>query len=333
MTHRPVPWSVNFEPEVKTEYAGTKLGAYYTDPEVLLMTERISARTLYEAYGWGCPEIESVDVCHLFYTCASVLGAQILFPEDTSPQLKGRVINDLGDIKKLRVPEDIEAAGYIPHLIKRYECLQRESALTGVAPELRLPAQSPLGTAVVLRGTELFTDIILHPKEVKALLEIITETAIRILRFEEVFTGQSLESVGMDDDYGGLFSPETYEEFNFPFMKRIYDAFDTQSRSLHSESLSKGHLRFVRELRITDYDAWPWRDLTVEDVKGELPATFFTWNIETTKDILTDRPSQIKKKYRNAVAAGAPGMALDLCARGVPLENIRAFIEVAREFE
>ena len=326
-------WTLNVEAEVATEYAGTRLGQYHTDPDVLLATERESARRFYEIYGWGSPEIDSVGVCQLFYTCAAALGAQVIFPDDASPQVVGRAIDDLADIKKLSVPKHVERAGVIPDIIRRYEHLRRKAAVTGVSPVFNLPAQSPLGTAVVLRGTQLFADIVTDPHEVKALLEIITETAIGILRFQEAFTGEKLEVVAMDDDYGGLVSPECHEEFDLPYMKRMYDAFEIDARYLHSETLSRAHLRLVQQLAITHYDAWPYYDLSVEDVVAELPGTYFTWNCWKAADLLRDRPWQVKERTRQAVAAGAPGMLLCLCARGVPRENIRAFVEVARECE
>ena len=43
-------------------------------------------------------------------------------------------------------------------------------------------------------------------------------------------------------------------------------------------------------------------------------------------------PEQIRATYRRMVAEGAQRMSVELC-RGVPPENIRAFIDVAREFE
>ena len=330
---QPVPWSINIEPEVTTEYAGTKLGAYYTDPDVMVETEVRGRRRFYDLYGYGSPEVTSVEAGHLFYVCATVLGAQLIFPEDTSPQIQGRVLNTLEEIKKLRIPDDIGAAGLVPHVIQRYEYLSRKSEVTGITPVFGLSNQSPLGTAIVLRGTELFYDIMTRPDEVKTLLEIVTETALRIVRFQEEFTGTPVESVGMDDDYGGLVSPEVYEEFNFPYMKRIYDTFGRHARTLHTETLAKGHLKFLRRLGITRYDAWPYHGLSAADVVEELPGTFFTWNCETTDGLFSDTPSQIKANYSQAIADGAPGMNVDLCARGIPAENIRAFIEVAREFE
>ena len=327
-----IQWGIGIEPEVTTEYAGTKLGDYYTDPDVLVETEVKGRRKFHKLYGYGSPEVTSVGVSHLFYVCATVLGAKLIFPEDASPQIQGRVINDLADIKKLRIPEDIGSAGLIPHVIERYEYLKKKEDITGITPGFGLSNQSPLGTATVLRGTDIFHDVIANPGEIKVLLEIVTETAIRIIRFQEKFTGRKVESVGMDDDYGGLFPPDIYEEFNFPYMKRIYDEFGRKSRSIHTETLARGHLKFLRGLGITSYDAWPYNGLTVEDVKEELPDMYFSWNF-TTKEILSDTPSQIKEKFRQYVAAGAPGMALGLCAREVPGGNIKAFIEIARKIQ
>ncbi len=328
-----VRWFVSTEPEVATEYAGTRLRDYFTDPDVAVATEVGVRKRFLDLYGYGLPGIESLAVFPVFYTVACILGAKLVFPEDSSPEIAGRVISDLRDIGRLRIPEDIGGAGYVPELVRQYEHLERKSAITGIRPVFKLRNQSPLGTAVVLRGTDLFGDMVTNPSEVKALLEIITETAVRVVRFQRQFTGKKPDEIGMDDDYGGLVSPRIYEEFNYPYIKRIYDEAGTQRRHLHSETFGRGHLPYVCRLGITDYDAWPYHDLTVEDVKEELPDTFFTWNIETTKDLFVDRPDRIKAKFRHAVAAGAPGLPLYICARGVPQANVKAFIEAGQELD
>ena len=115
-------------------------------------------------------------------------------------------------------------------------------------------------------------------------------------------------------------------------MKRIYEEFGKKERFIHSETLGKGHLKYLSRLGITNYDAWPYHNLTVKDVKEELPNTFFTWNF-TTRELYSFTPEQIKEKFRKAVTDGAPGMNLDLCARKIPKENIRAFIEISKEIE
>jgi len=325
---RGVSWGLSIEPEISTEYAGTKLRDYHLNPDTMLETEKRVAKIFYEEFGYGAPEIKAIGINPLFYSCACALGARIVFPEDDSPQIKGRVINDLKDIRKLKV-KDVSIAGYIPKVLEKYEYLKKREKVTGIEPVFSLPAQSPLGTAIVLRGTNLFLDISTDPCAVKDLLEIITDTAIRLLKFEEEITGKKIESIGMDDDYGGLVSPEIYSEFNFPYMRRIYEKFGKKERFLHSETLGKGHLKYLSDLRITNYDAWPYHNLTVKDVKEKLPDTFFTWNF-TVRELYSFTPKQIKEKFKRSVIDGAPGMNLDLCARRVPKENIKAFVEIAR---
>lgn len=326
-------WTIIIEPEVATEYAGTKLGDYFTNPEVRVATELKSREIFHDLFDYGTPDMNSIGSPPLFYTCASVLGAEIIFPEDSSPMIKDRVIKDLQDIKNLKRVniDDIASSGYVPYLINDYEYLKTKMAETGIVPTFSLPGQSPLGTAILLRGIDIFTDIVDHPLAIKDLLEVVTETAIQIIRFEERFTGKKRDSLGMDDDYGGLVSPEIYEEFNLPYMQKIYDEFGKKARFLHSETLGKEHLRFLRRIGITNYDAWPTRNLTVKDVKTELPGIFFTWNIETTRDLFSDTPKQVKSKFRQAVVDGAPGVVLDLCARNVSKKIIGAFIDAGRE--
>ena len=143
--------------------------------------------------------------------------------------------------------------------------------------------------------------------------------------------GEKPDEIGLDDDYGGLISPAMYGEFNYPYLDRLFRAFDAEKRSLHSETLSPGHLKYLRQLGITSYDSWPYGDLTIEKVVEAMGGSFFTWNCETTRDLFADTPQRIKEKYKHAVGCGAPGMTLCLCARGVRTENIKAFVEVARE--
>ncbi len=322
-------WFVKTEPEITTEYAGTRIGDYYTNPDVLLETEILSNSAFYNTFGYGSPELKTVNVNCLFYAVACILGAEIIFPEDSSPQIKNRSIKNLSDINKLKIPEDITDTGYLKDVIKNYEYLKKREVHTGVVPLFNIPGQSPLGTATILRGTDLFLDIMTEPKAVKDLLEIITLTAIKVIKFEEEYTGKKTELIAMDDDYGGLVSPDVYEEFNFPYIKRMYDAFHPKERYLHSESLSRKHLKFIPQLEITEFDSWPYADLTVEGVKEALPNSYFTWNIETSKDLYSDTPKQIKEKFKHAVDIGVPGMSLVLCSRRVPKENIKAFIDTA----
>ena len=58
----------------------------------------------------------------------------------------------------------------------------------------------------------------------------------------------------------------------------------------------------------------------------------FSWNLKPSEDMLQGTPRSIKAKYEQAVTEGAEEIITELC-RGIPQENIQAFIEVAREYE
>lgn len=58
---------------------------------------------------------------------------------------------------------------------------------------------------------------------------------------------------------------------------------------------------------------------TVRDVKEELPNIFFTWNFT------------VRELYSLTPIDGAAGINLNLCAGRIPKENIKVFIEIARE--
>ena len=73
--------------------------------------------------------------------------------------------------------------------------------------------------------------------------------------------------------------------------------------------------------------------MTPEDVLAELPGSYFTWNIATVKDLYTLTPRQIYEEYERLLEIGVPGIAMNLCARGVPKENIRAFVDVAKSYD
>lgn len=331
-SNRPT-WYLVREHEISTEYAGTTLGEYYTDPDVFLQTEIKASAKFFELYGYGPARLTEIGINPFFYTVAGLLGAKLVFPPDASAQIEGRVVKKLSDIRNLEVPTDVASAGYIPALIQKFEYLRAKAEITGITPVFSLANQSPLGTATVLRGTEIFTDIIEQPGAVKDLLEIITETAIRAIGFQEKFTGRIPENIGMDDDYGGLYHPDLYEEFNLPYIKRVLYNREYKERALHTETFSIDHLRFIEELDITHYDAWPYHGMEVEDVLAALPKRYFTWNIATAKDLYTYTAEGIAEEYARLVDLGAPGIVLNLCARGVPRQIIRAFVDTAREFD
>ena len=84
-------------------------------------------------------------------------------------------------------------------------------------------------------------------------------------------------------------------------------------------------------LKITSFDPGTDQYLSVTDIVNGTKARF-TWNLFTVKDMLQGTPASIKEIYEKSVDDGAPAMMTELC-RGVPQENIHAFINIAKKYE
>lgn len=313
-----------------TEYVGVKLSDYYKDPAVMLDVQLRSSELFSEIY--GLPRRRWVSANDLAYVCAAALGAEIHYGEDDAPVIRhGMVIRDLKQVRDMEVPDPL-TSGLMPKILKTYEYMKERLVKSEIKVSLGIGVQGPVTTAVLLRGEVFYQDLYDDPEGAHALLKLITDTAISIVRAADEISGTSRRrSVGIADDYGGLMSPAMYREFDVPYLKRIYDEFGEEGRSLHCETLKKEHLPYLVELGVTHYSPANDPYLTISDIKAVL-GDRFSWDLFTVRDMLNGTPESIRRQFEEAVKEGAPSIGVEIC-RGTPRENIKAFIEVAREYE
>ncbi len=321
-----VPWSIGIPPEVITEYVGIKLGEYYRSPEVMLKARLEAADIFHRLY--GLPK-RGVGPSYSAYVEASQLGVEVIFPDDNVPMVKGPVVNSARDVHKLKIL-DPRKEGLMARSIKTYRYMKEQ---VGDSVPVGLGGtEGPVTTAAVVRGQDFFVDILLHPKEMHKLLEIVTEVSLLIRKTIEQVTGRKMRSTSIGDDFSGLLSPDQYEEFALPYHKIIYEEFGIEGRNLHSELLRRDHLKFLSLLGVTHYDPGCDQYLEVRDILDEIPQIPFSFNLKTSQDMMQGTPESIRTKYIRAVEEGAPEMTTEIC-RGTPRENVAAFVRVAREFE
>lgn len=327
MNRKHISWRVAVPPEVSTEYAGTRLGAYYTDAETMLHTQ-LAARAKFEEL-YGIAPI-GVGADTPAYLGVAALGAELVFPEDDPPMVRGHPLRHAEEIDRLTIPRryyETEAAA--PYM-RIYEQIRSE---VGDQVHLGVGIEGPVTSAKLLRGQDFFTDLYDRPEAAHRLLDIVTESIIRFTRENRRIRGLSEEGggTGIADDFSGLISPSMYEEFVVPYHRRIYDAFGETPRSLHSELLHREHLRYLAPLGVTHFDPGQDQYLTVQDII-EATDVPFTANIYTVREMQQGTPETVAAAYRHVVERGASSVMVELC-RDTPPENIRAFIDVAREYE
>lgn len=329
---RGVAWTVAVPPEVYAEYCGVTMREYHSDPAAQMEVQLRGPRILHERYGLPLPGVPSIAPDFTTYITASPFGLEFEVFEDQVPAPRGHPVPSIEAAAALRLPDDMSRAGYYPQALAFYEHMKTH-APSGVHVGFPGGGQAPLTTAVLLRGEGFLVDVLDHPELSHRFLSLLAANSIRQREFAAEVTGTSgpLTAIGFTDDYGGLLGPNLYFDFDVQYMLRIAAHFGATSLSIHTELLRRPHLVILQDHGFAYIDVGTDPYLTIADCREVLHIGFLV-QMKTSEEMLLSTPGAIRRRYREMVEAGAPSMLVELC-RGVPEENIRAFIEVAREYE
>ncbi|MGI6208088.1 MAG: uroporphyrinogen decarboxylase family protein [Anaerolineae bacterium] len=324
---RRVTWRLSVSPEVLTEYAGTRLRAYYTDPEVMFRTQERARERFLELFG---VEVTRPHVAVPAYIGAAALGAHIYFPDDDSPMLadQGRVLTDDEAVAGL-TPADPAADPNVERMLEVRAVLEARSG--GRVP-LSAGQEGPVTTAMLLRGQQFLEDLYRAPELARHLLEVVTDTYLAYVRHVSALNGGGGGTVGIADDFAGLISPAMWPEFVVPYWERIFTELGPGRRVVHSELLHVEHLAFLEPLRVDHFDPGADQYLTGPLIRQHTSIPF-TRYLLPVDDLLLITPEGVRRRYQEEVEGGASHIDADVSCRGIPAENIRAFIAIAREYE
>jgi uroporphyrinogen-III decarboxylase len=325
-----IPWSVAVPPEVYCEYCGVTMRDYHATPQAQMHVQLEGPRILHERY--GLPLRRSISPDFTTYLTSSPFGLEFEVFEDQIPAPKGHPIHSIEEAAALEVPEDMSQAGSFPRAIEFFEWMKAH-APEGVSVGFGAGTQAPWTTAVLLRGHELFIEVVEQPDLVHRFLSTLTESSIRQRELSARLTGGDPfgVAIGFGDDYGGLLGPAHYTEFDVAYMLRIAEHFRASSINTHTELLRRPHLAILQDAGWSYIDVGTDPHLTVRDCVEVLHIPFLV-QFKSSQEMLLATPDEVRATYRQMVADGAQRMMVELCRR-VPEENIRAFIDVAREYE
>lgn len=325
-THH-ITWSLSVAPEVLTEYACTKLGRYYTDAHTMLYTQLRAAERFRQLYG---VEVVSPHIATPAYVGVAALGADVVFPEDHAPMIanQGRVLPEREQVLALTVPEPAETT-----MLQRLLAMQHALYdTTGQCLPLTAGQEGPVTSAVLLRGEQFLEDLHVAPDIAHKLLCVVTDTYIAFTRYVRTANHDGSRTIGLPDDFAGLIAPAMWPEFVVPYWRRIFEALGPAGSSLHSELLRRQHLPYLKELDISHFDPGVDQYLSAAEIAQtiDIPFTEYVWPV---RDLLMGTPGQIRRLYEEYVRAGVAHVDADVSCRGIPPANIRAFLDVARQYE
>ncbi len=264
----------------------------------------------------------------------SAFGSKLIWNESSLPWA-GKVINKTEDIATLKIPNP-KTDGLLPFVIQRL--LNNQDVIHQLGHEIKFAvSRGPLNIASYLRGTtELMTDIMMAPEEVRHLLEKITTFTIDWLQYQKsIFP--SIEGIFILDDLIGFVGKQEFQHFALPYLKRIFHAFNADVRFLHNDAQGLITSRFLSEMGVNlfnfsyEHSIEEIRNLSGPDVilLGNLPP----------RDILAAGTPEIVRKETKKMISQVPHLSgiIWSCGGGmppdVPTENILAFLETVSSFE
>jgi uroporphyrinogen decarboxylase len=159
---------------------------------------------------------------------AADFGQKMVYPEESTPHpdYADPLIKDVSDYRKLE-RADLKTAPRMQNMLVMIRTLIEKGAI-GIGGF----CLGPLGVLSMMRGAErLFRDCVLHPREVKAAMETITET---LTEYVEAQCDAGATLVALDTlfaSWNGL-SREQWEDIEGPFAKEIADAIRRKGRAV-----------------------------------------------------------------------------------------------------
>jgi MtaA/CmuA family methyltransferase len=145
------------------------------------------------------------------------MGADINIPFNDTPHPLSPLIKEFADIKKIKIVNPVDGKR-MSDRIKAVELFKKE--VGGYYPIIGW-VEGALAEAADLRGvSELMMDLIMSPD---FCIELLEKSYAQTLLFAKAQIEAGADFIGVGDAVASLIGPELYEEFAFPYEKRICD--------------------------------------------------------------------------------------------------------------
>jgi len=272
------------------------------------------------------PHLYGMSYCQI-----STLGARVINRPDVLEPAVEPLLASPADIDKLREPENYLAAGIVPQRLELAVKLQakRPEASTHIGHDY----EGPVTTAALLMGGPNFFMLPYDdPARAHKLLEFCTTTSINYCRALRAHQGRAFggQDEGIPDDFAGMFAPEIFWQFAGQYWDKLFAGLSARRRYLHSELLREGHMKFLAQVRIEEYDPSVDQFLPPEVVARCCPVKY---GLRIWPSMVRDKSAGELVEYYRHLGSFKPVWImfhLDFLAN---LPKIEALLKVARELE
>jgi uroporphyrinogen decarboxylase len=261
----------------------------------------------------------------------SAFGSKCRFPRHEFPFAEA-IIKDVEQIADLP-PPNVRTDGLLPFMLNRLRWAQPQIEALGHKIRFSV-SRGPLNVATFLMGTtEFLCALKTDPEPAHRLLRIITDflTQWHALQRE---TFPTIAGILMLDDIVGFMGEADFLEFGLPYFRELYDV-DVPVKFFHNDAPCAQSIRHYPAMGVNLYNPGVHTSLTEMrrlcghklTILGNIPP----------RDVLAQgKPADVRHAVNQLLSEATDRSRLILsCGGGIPpgvsTENLRAFIEAARE--
>jgi uroporphyrinogen-III decarboxylase len=258
----------------------------------------------------------------------SAFGAKMVWNQYNLPHAD-KIISDISEAGNIKVP-NAKTDGLLPFIIQRL--LNCQKPIEEMGHEIKFAiARGPLNIASFLVGTsELMMGIMLDKKNSHKLMETITQFTIDWLQHQkELFP--SIEGILVLDDIVGFVGDDECKEYAVPYIKRIFNAFDSKLNFFHNDAQGLISTPYLKEMGVDLFNfSFEHTMKEIRELSG--PEVALIGNLPPRDVLAAGTPELVKEETRKMFQGfGDKNRVVWSCGGGMPpnvtTANIQAFKE------
>jgi uroporphyrinogen decarboxylase len=305
-------------------WAGVSTLQYYSSEEIWFQSNKKAIETF--------PDIiflpgfwSEFGMC----TEPSAFGAKMIWDQNNLPHA-AKIMTDISEAANLKIPNP-KTDGLLPFVIQRLANYQKP--INEMGHEIKFAiARGPLNIASFLMGTtELMTGFMMDSENSHRHLETITQFSIDWIQHQkEMFP--SIEGILVLDDIVGFIGDDECREYAVPYIKRIFEAFDSKLNFFHNDAQGLISTPYLKEMGVNLFNfSFEHSMKEIRELAG--PEIALIGNLPPRDVLAMKSPEIVREETRKMVREfGDKSRVIWSCGGGMPpnvtTENIRAFKDV-----
>ncbi len=308
------------------KHSGVDLKQYFKDPKLMLEVQ-LEVLAKIDNCGNIGPDVGAVAE-------TSALGGEVRFNEHGFISIHERTdledSDDLGNI----APLDAHGDNYMHTALTQLEYL-----VANCPSGMKVNPHPIMGAFTIgaqLRGISDFcADTLADPEFVDGVLERCVEAQITFIQEQEKIFKNPLHHVLIADDLAAFLNPDMFKELIVPLYQKLHQTFPNTQFWLHNDSTTSHIVNQIPDLGVVAWQSGP----VIEGYQGVMetenkvsvmgglnPVELAGYDVDKTIEVCTALLKSFKGNPRCVMSTAGS-------INQVPLENIRAMMDLADKFK